>query len=89
MNHIVHTNQLHSTLSFPFPSETLAGFALQTLEPDAEIRPELVKRTLWTKGKELFVRLDCSSAKVARVSVNSLMDNMELIVRTMDELADL
>lgn len=73
----------------PFPSAELADIAKQSLEPDSEVKPLEVQRTFRTDGKDLHVVFTCVSARMARVSLQAFLDNVEVIVRTMQELRDI
>jgi EKC/KEOPS complex subunit PCC1/LAGE3 len=66
----------------------LASQALQILSPDKELKEDLVKRTLSVEGNELHADFECVSARMARVSVNSFLENAELVVSSMGELGE-
>lgn len=74
--------------ALPFPSATLADYAKRVLEPDSEVKPLEVQRTFTVEGASLIVDFTCDSARMARVSLQAMLDNLELIVRTMHELQD-
>lgn len=74
--------------SCPFPNFTLADYARQALAPDGEVKPLEVERVFTVKDCHLQIDLHCVSARMARVSLQAVLDNLELIVRTMQELED-
>jgi len=77
------------SLKIPFPSPVLASQALQILSPDKELREDQVKRTLSIDGTDLRVKFECVSARMARVSVNAFLENLDLVVSSMSELGEL
>ena len=78
-----------SSLRIPFPTPLLASQALQILSPDKELKEELVTRRLSVEGKELCAQFDCVSARMARVAVNSFLENVDLVISSMAELGEL
>lgn len=73
----------------PFPSAKLADIAKQALEPDSEVKPLEVQRTFRTEGASLHVEFTCVSARMARVSLQAFLDNVEVIIRAMEELQEI
>jgi len=85
-----HSYRINSSaLRLPFPTPLLASQALQILSPDKELKEQFVTRTLAVEGKELCVEFDCVSARMARVAVNSFLENADLVVSSMAELGEL
>ena len=78
-----------SSLIIPFPSPLLASQALQILSPDKELKENLVKRVLSVDGTELHADFECVSARMARISVNSFLENVDLVLSSMAELGEL
>ncbi|CAG8492316.1 6959_t:CDS:2 [Funneliformis caledonium] len=72
------------TLTIPFPSSRLASIAERTLNVDKELKSDQVKRIISTDDDKLIVTFDCASVKLLRVSVNSLLDMIIMITKTMD-----
>ncbi|CAG8534772.1 6415_t:CDS:2 [Funneliformis mosseae] len=72
------------TLTIPFPSSRLASVAERTLNVDKELKSDQVKRIISTDDDKLIVTFDCASVKLLRVSVNSLLDMIIMITKTMD-----
>jgi EKC/KEOPS complex subunit PCC1/LAGE3 len=73
----------------PFPTKELAQMACTSLSPDAEVKPDQVSKTLSVDGNHLLCHFKCTNARTSRVSLNAFFDSLEVVVRTMDELADL
>jgi hypothetical protein len=48
-----------------------------------------VTRTLSVEEKDLCAQFDCVSARMARVAVNSFLENVDLVVGSMAELGEL
>lgn len=81
-----------STLSVPFPTSRLASTALKAIQVDAERSP-LVRRQLslapGTDGDDThFLKVDyrATTNRMLRVSVNSFMDSLRLVVEVMEQL---
>ncbi|CAG8446005.1 2727_t:CDS:2 [Ambispora gerdemannii] len=72
------------SLSIPFPSPRLAIIAARALSVDKELKSDEVTRTIHAKDEKLLVEFKCSSVRMLRVSVNSLMDMVIMVTRTMD-----
>lgn len=83
---LAHTS---STLKIPFPTPILASQAHQILSPDKELKQNLVRRSLSVEGSELCVEFECVSARMTRISVNSFLESVELVVGSMAELGEL
>ena len=77
------------SVSIPFPTPRLADIAKQALEPDGEVKPLEVQRALTVQDSTLHAVFSCVSARMARVSLQSFLDNVDMIVRTMEELESL
>ncbi|KAL2313511.1 EKC/KEOPS complex subunit SPAC4H3.13 [Schizosaccharomyces pombe] len=77
------------TVKVPLASRVDAERCLQVLAPDRELKEELVQRNLFVDDNYLVVNYSCSSARMTRVTVNSLFENLYLIIDTMHELSSL
>ncbi|KAI7864402.1 transcription factor Pcc1-domain-containing protein [Spinellus fusiger] len=75
-----HTLQLE----IPFPSERLATVAMRVLSVDKELKADQVQRTLTTAEEILTVRFECTSTRMLRVSVNSFLEMVGMVTKTMD-----
>ncbi|XP_040012567.1 L antigen family member 3-like [Xiphias gladius] len=78
------TDKLEFTLDVPFPSSREAVIALQSLSPDREPRKGGISKQLTVAGSTLSVRWSADEARILRVSVNSFLDHLSLVVETME-----
>ncbi|KIJ52592.1 hypothetical protein M422DRAFT_243377 [Sphaerobolus stellatus SS14] len=76
------------TVKVPFASEDHAKIARDALAVDAELNPGSVKRSLTVEGSHLVAAFSTVTIRLARLSVNSFFENVELITRTFGEFAD-
>lgn len=74
-----------SSLDVPFPSSREAAIALRSLSPDREPRKGGISKQLSVSGRTLSVRWSADEARILRVSVNSFLDHLALVVETMDK----
>ncbi|RCH96362.1 hypothetical protein CU097_002549, partial [Rhizopus azygosporus] len=72
------------TLEIPLPNERLATIAARVIEVDKELKADQVKRTIAAEGNILKVRFDCYTTKMLRVSVNSFLEYLTMVTRTME-----
>ncbi|EIE91687.1 hypothetical protein RO3G_16398 [Rhizopus delemar RA 99-880] len=72
------------TLEIPLTNERLATIAARVLDVDKELKVDQVKRTISTEGNILKVRFECYTTKMLRVSVNSFLEYLTMVTRTMD-----
>ncbi|XP_040914130.1 L antigen family member 3-like [Toxotes jaculatrix] len=82
MNH--GTDQLEFSLDVPFPSSPEALIALRSLSPDREPRKGGISKQLSVSGSTLSVRWSADEARILRVSVNSFLDHLSLVIETME-----
>ncbi|ORX56250.1 transcription factor Pcc1 [Hesseltinella vesiculosa] len=77
----------HLEIGIPFPSANLANVAKQVLSVDKELKSDQVQRTIHVEDSLLKVHFDSVSAKMLRVSANSFMEMVLMVLRTMDDYA--
>ncbi|XP_060923512.1 L antigen family member 3-like [Limanda limanda] len=75
--------KLEFSLDVPFPTAGEAEVALRSLSPDREPRKGGISKRLSLSGSTLSVRWSADEARVLRVSVNSFLDHLSLVVETM------
>ncbi|KAL1705401.1 transcription factor Pcc1-domain-containing protein [Schizophyllum commune] len=75
-------------LRIPFASEKHANIAKQTLEVDRELQPQSVKRTLEVDGQCLVATYKTLTVRLARLTANSFLENVDLVVRTLGEFGE-
>ncbi|XP_030004132.1 L antigen family member 3-like [Sphaeramia orbicularis] len=78
------TGKLEFSLDVPFPSSREAIIALQSLSPDREPRKGGISKQLTVSGSTLSVRWSADEARILRVSVNSFLDHLSLVLETME-----
>ncbi|XP_004875066.1 EKC/KEOPS complex subunit LAGE3 [Heterocephalus glaber] len=66
-----------------FPTPLDAGIALGSLAPDAEPHPGVIGKELTASGSTLAVRWTAEDASLLQVSVVSFLEQLSLVVRTM------
>ncbi|XP_026211361.1 EKC/KEOPS complex subunit Lage3 isoform X1 [Anabas testudineus] len=75
---------LEISLDVPFPSSRDAAIALRSLSPDREPRKGGISKELTVSGSTLSVRWSADEARILRVSVNSFLDHLSLVLETME-----
>ncbi|XP_074546790.1 L antigen family member 3-like [Halichoeres trimaculatus] len=78
------TGKLEFSLDVPFPSSREASIALRSLSPDREPRRGGINKKLSVCGSTLSVRWSADEARILRVSVNSFLDHLSLVLETME-----
>ncbi|KAM3599381.1 uncharacterized protein V6R79_004714 [Siganus canaliculatus] len=76
--------KLEFSLDVPFPSSRDATIALRSLSPDREPRRGGISKQLEVTGTTLSVKWSADEARILRVSVNSFLDHLALVLETMD-----
>ncbi|KAF8575160.1 transcription factor Pcc1, partial [Ramaria rubella] len=72
----------------PFNSSKHAEIARRVLQVDAELQPNFVQKHLTTEGDLLVASFSTITVRLARLSLNSFLENLDLVVRTLGEYAD-
>ncbi|XP_008301009.1 L antigen family member 3-like [Stegastes partitus] len=78
------SGKLEFSLDVPFPSAREASIALRSLSPDREPRKGGITKHLTVAGSTLSVRWSADEARILRVSVNSFLDHLKLVLETME-----
>ncbi|XP_028274175.1 L antigen family member 3-like isoform X2 [Parambassis ranga] len=76
------TGRLEFSLDVPFPSSREATIALRSLSPDKEPRKGGITKQLTVTDN--LLRWSADEARILRVSVNSFLDHLTLVIETMD-----
>lgn len=84
------SDKLNATLEIPFANLKHARVALKTLEVDQEPRRELISKRLSLLEDKSAIRVDWAAceARLLRVSVNSFLDHLHLVIDTIDQFED-
>jgi len=72
----------------PFASGHHATIAKQVIEVDAELQPQAVKRTLTVEDDTLIATFQTLTVRLARLTVNGFLENVDLVVRTLEEFCE-
>jgi EKC/KEOPS complex subunit PCC1/LAGE3 len=72
------------TVEIPFPSTKHATIVKQVIEVDAELNPQAVKRELSVQENKLTATFRTLTVRLARLTVNAFLENVDLVVRTME-----
>jgi len=75
-------------IRIPFASAKHAQIAKQVIEVDPELQPRAVKRTLSAEGPILVAAFSTLTVRLARLTVNSFLENVDLVTRTLEGFAD-
>ncbi|TFK33247.1 CTAG/Pcc1 family [Crucibulum laeve] len=79
-----HTVQI----SIPFVSNKHALIAKQAIEVDAELQPQAVKRVLIVEDDKLIATFETLTIRLARLTVNGFLENVDLVVRTLEQFGE-
>ncbi|KAJ3395863.1 hypothetical protein HDU92_004709 [Lobulomyces angularis] len=80
-----HSFEYTLTLKIPFPTERLAVIANKVLAVDKELKPNESKRNQKVEDNNLIVIFEAISIRVLRVTSQSFLDFVILILGTIDE----
>ncbi|TBU42363.1 transcription factor Pcc1-domain-containing protein [Dichomitus squalens] len=76
------------TMRIPFASEKHANIAKQVIDVDRELQPDVVKRTLSVEGNDLVATFTTLTVRLARLTSNAFLENVDLVVRTIGEFGE-
>jgi len=84
------TSDWHSvTVQVPFASAKHALIAKQVIDVDKELQPQAVKRELTVvDGNKLVAKFDTLTIRLARLTVNAFLENVDLVVRTLEAFGE-
>ncbi|KAH9016097.1 hypothetical protein EDB84DRAFT_1277050 [Lactarius hengduanensis] len=73
-----------------FANSKHANIAKQVIEVDRELQPQAVKRELSVEGDVLvaYSPFPHLTVRLARLTLNSFLENVDLVVRTISQFAD-
>ncbi|KAL5503958.1 hypothetical protein ACEPAH_8030 [Sanghuangporus vaninii] len=81
-------DQWHTvSVRIPFASSKHASIAKQVIEVDPELQPQAVKRTLTVEDDELIATFTCLTIRLARITINAFLENVDLVIRTLGEFS--
>ncbi|KAK0204834.1 transcription factor Pcc1-domain-containing protein [Desarmillaria ectypa] len=76
------------SVQIPFISHKHAVIAKQTIEVDPELQPQAVKRILSVEGSILTANFETLTVRLARLTVNGFLENVDLVVRTLEQFGE-
>ncbi|KAF7312406.1 hypothetical protein MIND_00254000 [Mycena indigotica] len=76
------------TVRIPFASGKDADIARQVIEVDPELQPHAVKRTITVEGDVLIATFETLTVRLARLTVNAFLENVDLVVRTIQQFGE-
>ncbi|KAG1781703.1 transcription factor Pcc1-domain-containing protein [Suillus placidus] len=76
------------TIRVPFANPKHATIAMQVIDVDPELQREAVKRTLTVDGNDLVASFATSTVRLARLTTNGFLENVDLIARTIGEFGE-
>jgi len=76
------------TVQIPFATAKHAMIAKQAIEVDAELQPHAVERILTVEDEILIATFKTLTIRLARLTVNGFLENVDLVVRTIGEFGE-
>ncbi|CAE6494159.1 hypothetical protein RSOLAG22IIIB_01941 [Rhizoctonia solani] len=76
------------TVRVPFLSPAHASIAQRAIQVDNELQPHAVKRTLAVEGDILVATFSALTLRLARLTLNGFLENVDLVSRTLMEFGD-
>ncbi|CAE6426886.1 unnamed protein product [Rhizoctonia solani] len=83
------SNEWHTiTVRVPFLSPAHASIAQRAIQVDKELQPHAVKRMLSVEGDVLVASFSTLTLRLARLTLNGFLENLDLVSGTMMEFGD-
>jgi len=76
------------TVEIPLTSSRHADIVKKVIEVDPELQSHAVKRELIIKDNTLVATFTTQTIRLARLTINSFLENVDLVVRTLGEYGD-
>ncbi|KAF9418449.1 hypothetical protein HW555_004737 [Spodoptera exigua] len=76
---------MNISLTIPFPSPESASLTRDVLNVDKELKRSGVQRKLETNAENLVITFHGRDLKKLRVAVNSMIQNIILVVKTIEQ----
>jgi len=83
-----HSDWHKISVRIPFANPTHATIAKQVIEVDRELQPHAVRRELTLDGDILVATFYTLTVRLARLTLNSFLENVDLVVHTISQFAD-
>jgi len=65
-----------------------AIIAKRVIDVDRELQPHVVKRVIEVEGETLICTFETFTIRLARLTTNAFLENVDLVVRTLGEFGD-
>jgi len=72
-------------VTIPCLSDEHADLIKRVIEVDRELQPHAVKRVLRVEDNVLIATISTLTVRLARLSLNAFLENVDLIVKTLQE----
>jgi len=76
------------TVKIPLTSNRHADIVKRVIEVDPELQPHAVKRELTIEDSILIATFSTQTIRLARLTINSFLENVDLVIRTLGEYGD-
>jgi len=76
------------SVRIPFANPKHASIAKQVIEVDRDLQSHAVRRELALDGDVLVATFYTLTVRLARLTLNSFLENVDLVVRTIGQFAD-
>jgi len=76
------------TVKIPFISRRHAEIIKRVIEVDSELQPHAVRRNLVVEDNVLIASFTTQTVRLARLTINSFLENVDLVVRTLGEYGE-
>ncbi|KAI0224617.1 hypothetical protein LSAT2_024377 [Lamellibrachia satsuma] len=73
------------SLAVELGSEEYAVIAFNSLRVEKETKRNDIKKNLSVSGSTLHMKLEASDARDARIGINSFLDQLHLVVQTLEQ----
>ncbi|KAH9959590.1 transcription factor Pcc1-domain-containing protein [Russula dissimulans] len=83
-----HADWHKISVHIPFANPKHASIAKQVIEVDRELQPHAVRRELSLDGNVLVATFSTLTVRLARLTLNAFLENVDLVVRTIGQFAD-
>jgi len=84
----VNANWHTINVEIPLASSNHASIVKQVIEVDSELQPHAVKRELSVQGEKLIATFHTLTVRLARLTLNAFLENVDLVVRTIEEFGE-
>ncbi|KAI5637984.1 transcription factor pcc1 domain-containing protein [Phthorimaea operculella] len=87
MAKVTENSEKNICITIPFDSDATACLAQEVLAVDKELKGSKIRRVFTTDKSNLVINFYGTEIKMLRVAVNSVLKNILLIVKTIDQFS--